>query len=191
MRMMQPGHKYSAGKHWYNHPTAYAEGFAAFLKENGFGGMLVDLGCGSGRDADVFHKAGFNALGVDISKEETLSASARFPGLSFAVQRAEQLGLKGGSVGAFFMINVIHYLDMQKALGEALRALEPGGWLFIHFNLEIADKFGNVDYSQGEGEILALLPKFNIVRKSFLERLDPQPVEHRHKIMELLLQKPG
>ena len=53
--------KYSAGRHWGKHPTIYAESFSEFLKENNFEGLIVDVGCGNGRDVKVFSKLGFNA----------------------------------------------------------------------------------------------------------------------------------
>ena len=58
--------KYSSGKHWESHPTAYAEHFAQFLKGKNFDGLIVDIGCGNGRDVDVFSKSGFNALNTSL-----------------------------------------------------------------------------------------------------------------------------
>jgi SAM-dependent methyltransferase len=38
------------------------------------------------------------------------------------------------------MINVIHYVDKKKAIQEILRTLQPKGYFFIHFNIDITDK---------------------------------------------------
>lgn len=54
--------KYNQGRHWKNHPTIYAERFADFLLKKGFGGSLVDLGCGNGRDAEVFVDKGISVI---------------------------------------------------------------------------------------------------------------------------------
>ena len=117
--------KYSDGRHWEKHPTLYAETFAEFLKSVNFEGMIVDVGCGIGRDVNVFSKLGFNAFGIDNSKQEIENCKKKFPELKFEVQEAEKLKFKDNSVDAFFMINVIHYVDKEKAIQEIFRALKP------------------------------------------------------------------
>ena len=182
--------KYSDGRHWEKHPTLYAETFAEFLKSVNFEGMIVDVGCGIGRDVNVFSKLGFNALGVDNSKEEIENCKKKFPELKFEVQNAENLEFENSSVDAFFMINVIHYVHKEKAIQEIFRALKPRGYFFVHFNIDIIDKSGKVDYSHNQEDILKLVSKFKILQKNIFERVDHQPIEHKHKIIELILQKP-
>ena len=70
MRSEKLYQKYADGRHWEKHPTLYAETFAEFLKSVNFEGLVVDVGCGNGRDVDVFSKLGFNVLGVDNSKKK-------------------------------------------------------------------------------------------------------------------------
>jgi SAM-dependent methyltransferase len=181
--------KYNPGKHWESHPTIYAESFLKFLIQEKFSGLLVDLGCGRGRDVNYFKENGLNVKGIDISKEEINLAKGTFPDSCFEVQDIENLEFKDNSISAIFMINVIHYLDKEKAMRNILKALEKRGYLFIHFNLEIKDNKGNVDYYQKEGEILSLVKEFKIIKKKIFERVDTKPLEHTHKIMELILQK--
>jgi ubiquinone/menaquinone biosynthesis C-methylase UbiE len=189
MKEQQLYQKYSDGRHWENHPTLYAERFSEFLKEKKFGGLIADLGCGDGRDVNVFSENGFNALGIDCSEKEIANAKHKFPDLKFEVQDAEALQFKNNSVDSFFMINVIHYLDKKKAIEEILRTLKTKGYLFIHFNVEIRDINGKLDYQHSENNIRKLISKFNIVHENIFERTDYKPVEHRHIIMELILQK--
>lgn len=181
--------KYADNRHWEKHTTLYAETFAKFLKSVNFEGRIVDVGCGNGRDVNVFLKLGFNALGVDNSKEEIESNKKKYPELKFEVQNAEKLKFKDNSVDAFFMINVIHYVDKEKAIKEILRVLKPRGYFFIHFNIEIIDKNGKVDYHHDQEDILKLVSKFKIIRQKLFKRVDHQPVKHKHKIRELILQK--
>jgi 2-polyprenyl-3-methyl-5-hydroxy-6-metoxy-1,4-benzoquinol methylase len=54
--------KYLDGRHRENHPTIYAERFIDFLKKNIFDALIVDIGCGDGRDVNAFSKEGFNVL---------------------------------------------------------------------------------------------------------------------------------
>jgi len=189
MKQKQLYEKYKKGKHWKNHPKIYAKEFAEFLKDNNFQGFLVDLGCGNGRDVNIFQKEGFNVLGIDISEEVIKKASETFPNCKFEVQDIEKLNFNDNSVGAYLMINVIHYVNMEKALKEILRTLDDKGFLFIHFNLSITDDKGNIDYEQNEDEIMNLISNFEILDKKIFERIDEKPKKHIHKILQLILRK--
>ncbi|MFA6082457.1 MAG: methyltransferase domain-containing protein [Patescibacteria group bacterium] len=183
--------KYSNGRHWENHPTVYAETFAKFLKEVGFGGLLVDIGCGNGRDVDCFVKMGFRSIGVDNKTDEVALSRKNYPELTFEVQDVEKLKLADNSVDAFYMINVIHYVDKEKAISEIVRALKPNGYFFVHFNIEISDKTGKVDYSYKLEDVAGLTAKFSLIDQVVFERTDYVPVEHKHKVLELIIQKPS
>lgn len=181
--------KYKNGRHWENHPTIYAEDFSNFLKKINFKELIVDIGCGNGRDIHVFSKHGFLVQGIDISEEEIILAKQNSPKLHFRIGDVENLNFQDESVGAFFMINVIHYVNKKKSINEIFRSLKSGGYLFIHFNLEIKDKAGNVDYEDSEKNILNLVSDFRIINKKIFERTDKNPFEHKHKILQLILQK--
>lgn len=181
--------KYKEGRHWENHPTIYAENFSDFLKEENFSGLLVDVGCGNGRDANVFAKEGFNVLGIDYSESEINLCREKFPELKFEVQNSENMNLENDSVSGIFCINVMHYVDKEKTLKEFFRVLKKGGLVFIHFNLEIKDMEGNTDYFQDEKEVMELVSDFEIIRKKKFQRHDIIPKEHDHEILELILRK--
>lgn len=181
--------KYSTGQHWIKHPTLYAETFAKFLKSKKFKGRMVDIGCGSGRDVDAFSKLGFDILGISKSRQEIRECKNNFPELKFENQNIEKLNFKNNSINAFYMINVIHYVDKEKAVREIFKALSPKGYFFIHFNISIIDKSGKIDYYHDQEDILKLISKFKIIRQKVFERIDSQPTKHRHKILELILQK--
>ncbi|MBM3233813.1 class I SAM-dependent methyltransferase [Candidatus Pacearchaeota archaeon] len=182
-------HKYFDKKHWQNHPAKYSEDFSCFLKSKNFKGMVVDIGCGNGRDVNLFSKNGFRVLGIDNSEEEILFAKSNFPDLNFEVQNAETLNFPDNSIGAFFMINVIHFLNQKKALNEIFRALKPGGYFFVHFNLSVIDAKGNIYYRQNTKSVLNLVSKFKIISQKIFEREDSKPICHKHKILELILTK--
>ena len=182
--------KYLKAKHWENHPTKYAESFANFLKEVKFKGLVVDLGCGNGRDVNVFSDLGFNASGIDYSEEEIKNAKKEFLNLKFEVKNIENTTFKDESIGALFIINVIHYLNKEKAIKEMWRILKPKGYLYIHFNISIVDKNGKIDYNHKEEHILKLISNFKILHKNIFKRVDKLPIEHTHTVMELILQKP-
>ncbi len=183
--------KYLSGQHWKNHTTEYAERFLDFLIINNFKGILVDVGCGSGRDTNFFASkiSEFQVIGMDCDFLEISLARENHPENVFLKRNIECCDFLDSSVGAFFMINVIHYVDQKKALSEIIRILEPNGYLFVHFNLEIIDVHGNVDYFQNKEEIFSLISGFKIRQAREIERVDYSPIEHVHKILELVLQK--
>ncbi|MDO8660965.1 MAG: class I SAM-dependent methyltransferase, partial [Candidatus Woesearchaeota archaeon] len=132
---------------------------------------------------------GFNTLGIDCSKEQIVSNTKSMPELLFKVQNVEQLEFKDESVDAFFMINVIHYVDRTNALNEIFRCLKKPGFFFVHFSLSITDSAGKIDYSETETDVENSVSQFKTIQKRIFERIDKTPVEHTHKIMELILQK--
>lgn len=190
MQSLKLFNKYREGRHWEKHPTRYAEKFAEFLNTNNFKGLIVDIGCGSGRDTDVFSSVGFNAIGIDYATKEIRKAEQTFPKSKFEVQNAEKLKLKNKSAAALFVINVIHYLNATTAFKEFYRVLKEDGYIYIHFNLEIKDEeTGKIDYKQSEEKINGLIKKFKIIQRHSFTRTDTIPKLHTHKILELILQK--
>ena len=181
--------KYLTGRHWERHPTTYAADFAKFLGKSQFSGTVVDVGCGTGRDVNFFNTNGIGAMGIDISEREVTDARIRFPEWHFEVQNAESLKFRAGSVDAFYMINVIHYVDAQKALAEVHRCLKPRGQFLIHFNLEIIDKDGNVDHCTDLQEAQSLMSPFKPLQQKVFVRVDREPIEHNHRILEIIAQK--
>lgn len=182
-------HKYKKGRHWENHPTAYAERFTSFLKEQDFHGLLVDVGCGTGRDVDVFSDNGFNVLGIDKSEEMLALAKLNFPHCNLEKQDAEKLSFSNGAISAYFMINVIHYVNQEQTIRELYRTLHKEGYVFAHFNKLIVDDHGYADYQQSESEIFNLVSCFDVIDRKVFERVDKKPKKHTHNILELILQK--
>jgi ubiquinone/menaquinone biosynthesis C-methylase UbiE len=181
--------KYLQGQHWYDHPVSYAEEFANLLQKQGFKGRIIDIGSGSGRDVHFFKSLGFEVKGLDYSEDEIKRAQASFPQDNFIVGDAEKLDLLDNSVGAVFMINVIHYVNQKKSLEEIHRVLCDRGYFFIHFNLAIKNIDGNIDYQQNEAEIRNSIKAFNIISEKKFSRLDRIPSEHTHNILQFILQK--
>lgn len=181
--------KYQEGRHWENHPTAYAVSYADFLRQHRFNTLLVDIGSGNGRDVAVFRDAGLYAMGIDSSLQEIIHARNLHPECRFEEGDVEHLPFSSTSVGAYFMINVIHYVHKQKAMEELYRTLCPEGYLFIHFNVDIIAEDGSVDYHHDEGNIVDLVSRFSIVQKRKFKRVDTTPKIHTHTILEFILQK--
>ncbi|MHB8831137.1 MAG: hypothetical protein ACYC44_03435 [Patescibacteria group bacterium] len=89
------------------------------------------------------------------------------------------------------MINVIHYVDKLWAFRNMWRTLVPGGLLYIHFNLRIVDAQGQTDFIQEESGITHLIRDWTILERNLFERIDTEPLEHTHTILELILRTPN
>ena len=181
--------KYSEGRHWDNHTIEHANRFAEFLEAKNTTKSIADIGCRSGRDVQVFTLRGFRSIGIDRSLDEIYRAKNRCPEAHFMVQDAEQLGLLDDSIDAVHIINTIHYVNQGKAITEINRVLRKGGYLFIHFNLDIVDRTGKKDYHQEETEIRTLVEAFETCAERRFKRTDRTPIEHTHTILELILMK--
>jgi ubiquinone/menaquinone biosynthesis C-methylase UbiE len=190
--------KYNKGSHWEVSNNGYADVFISFLKEkfeipeNAQNVVVIDLGCGKGKDVVRFNDANVPALGFD--KDSALISFAKRSydkyRSNFFVYNIEKLPYDNNTRKAFFCINVMHYVDQRKVLAEIYRTLIPGGYAFIHFNLLIMDEYCTVDYSQRDRDIYKLVKKFKIIREDMISREDPKPIPHTHDIMQLILQKP-
>lgn len=181
--------KYLDGEHWKNRAATYASEFADFLRQRNFSGLLVDIGCGNGRDTNLFYQHGINVIGIDHSEKEIAEAKSNFPQCRFKIQNAENMNFADESAGAIFMINVLHYTNQNVVLNEINKILAKDGYALIHFNTQIKDQNNVIDYHQNEKEILGLVSRFKIVENKLFERTDIFPHVHTHKIMELILQK--
>lgn len=100
---------------------------------DGFRRLLI-VGCGNGRDALIYSRLGYEVHAFDISPraiEIARRAAQRFgvlDRLSFTVQAAENLKFDSESFDLVVGVNVLHHMDIPKALGEVHRVLRPGGF---------------------------------------------------------------
>lgn len=181
--------KYAEGNHWDDHSTIYAESFASFLKARNFTGTIIDLGCGNGRDVNVFTKAGFHAIGLDNQSRVITQAKEKYPSCEFILQDIEHLAFPRESVGAFYIINTLHYVDAKTVFNQISTRLKKGGYMHVHFDEKIMDKHGKVDHEMNPEEIKVLITGFRVLSERHFQRLDRKPIEHRHFIREMTLQK--
>jgi SAM-dependent methyltransferase len=112
-----------------------APGLLEILRKNKIvGGLVVDLGCGSGLWAKELVKAGFQVLGVDISKSMIGIARKRAPQAEFRVASLLQTDIPQCSAVTSISECVNYLFDTSnrtKTLAQLFRrvfkALLPGG----------------------------------------------------------------
>jgi len=108
-----------------------------FLAKRWKSGIIIDLGCGNGRNMTPF-SGGFDIIGIDISKNMLKNAQKfckkRKIDARFLLSDVLYLPLKESSVKYVLSIAVYHHLPQEKleeALSELYRILAPGGEAFI------------------------------------------------------------
>jgi len=134
---------------WYKEDLAYihdvgfsdyalgsASGLLETLDRNGIrGGLVVDLGCGSGLWAGELTRAGYRVLGIDISGQMIEIARERVPGAEFRIASVFEANLPACSA-VTSIGEVLNYLfepdnNDRQALAQLFRniygALNPGG----------------------------------------------------------------
>jgi ubiquinone/menaquinone biosynthesis C-methylase UbiE len=111
--------------------------FSRFVDFAGLAGKdVLEVGCGSGFAAQLFAEAGARTTAVDLTSwavETTRRRLAAF-GLDADVLQADgqELPFADGSFDLVFSWGVIHHSsDMDRALGELVRACRPGGRLVL------------------------------------------------------------
>ncbi len=103
------------------------------------GALILDLGCGSGRDSLAFIQDGFRVDSVDGS--EAMIENCREAGLSARQMYFEQLDETEKYDGIWACASLLHCKksELPSVFRRVFRALKPGGWFYCSF------KYGNFE----------------------------------------------
>jgi SAM-dependent methyltransferase len=111
------------------------------LTEKDFRGKVVlDIGCGMGRFADIATRWGARVIGVDLSAAAEVAASNLADRDFWAVQAdVFALPFVPGSFDCIYSVGVLHHTpDCEKAFKNLPQYLKPGGsiavWLYSGYN---------------------------------------------------------
>jgi SAM-dependent methyltransferase len=99
-------------------------------------GPVADVGCGPGKLTAYLNSLGVNAFGIDLSPGMIAVARREYPDLRFEVGSMTALDLPDASLGGLIAsFSIIHVPDeeLPGVFAGFLRALAPGGHLFIAF----------------------------------------------------------
>jgi len=96
---------------------------------------ILDVGCGSGRDSNIFYKKGFSVVGIDISENLLALARQYYSGIEFIEADMTLLPFENNIFdGLWVHASLLHLTeesDIQKALSEFSRVTKSGGAIHI------------------------------------------------------------
>ena len=115
---------------WF-YPLQAITSLSHFIKSLGYGGCVVDLGCGSGTLIEFAHSMRSDICYICADPAQGMMRYA--PSYARRVMAlGEELPFKDNVVGAFMIGDAIHHFtEPHKGISEAMRTLMPGGKLFI------------------------------------------------------------
>ncbi|MGH9016223.1 MAG: class I SAM-dependent DNA methyltransferase [Acidimicrobiales bacterium] len=100
------------------------------------GGLVADIGCGTGRIAAWLAAHGLGVIGVDMSRRMLAMARSAHPELQFKEGFLSALPFQDGSVGgAVYWYSIIHTppAQLDEVFSELWRVLADGGHVLIAF----------------------------------------------------------
>jgi SAM-dependent methyltransferase len=107
---------------------------ATFLIHVPAGGNILDAGCGSGRDALAFHRAGYRVTAFDASAEMCRKAR-EYTDLPVIQMTFQQMLWHSEFDGIWACASLLHVprMELSEILGRFVHALRLNGALYVSF----------------------------------------------------------
>lgn len=124
------------------HHSEVATAFLTNLPEDNIN--ILDLGCGSGRDAKIFSEEGYRVTGVDLSARMIQVASAAAPFAKFKQMDMRKLEFNNETFGGIWAVASLLHLpkkDLTQCLHECNRVLKKEGLLYVGVKVGKGEQF--------------------------------------------------
>lgn len=98
------------------------------------GAKALDIGCGTGRWANILFQKGMQPTGIDIQKEIIFQDKKRLPWCDFLVMQVDKLEFKDNMFDLVTCVTVlthIPYSKQKEVADEMIRVVKPGGYIII------------------------------------------------------------
>ncbi len=98
------------------------------------GKVILDIGCGPGRDAKAFSEKGYHVTGIDATPEMITHAKEYVPTVDFSVMDMRKLDFPDAMYDGIWSCGSFCHVSKREAkatLREFYRVLKPEGILFV------------------------------------------------------------
>lgn len=131
------------------HPYKEADRFLSMIPPNG---KIIDIGCGSGRDAKVFSEKGYAVTGIDFSSNMIEVAQKKAPQAHFHVMDMRSLNFDPIFDGAWANASLLHIpkIHLPKVLEQIYSVLNDNGLFYIkmkqgtHEGIEVDNRYDDL-----------------------------------------------
>lgn len=155
-------------------------------------GEILDLGCGSGRDAKHFLDSGFSVTALDLSPILAEKAS-KFIGQDVIVADMKDLNFQNKFIGIWACASLLHLSEDEilETLKKCHKALKKDGVLYASF------KYGENNYEKDgrsftcftRDKFLDLIKNLDFYYRATFETHDVRPGRENEKWLNVILIK--
>ena len=163
----------------------------SFLAQLPAGALILDFGCGSGRDSRYFLQKGYRVEACDGS-EEMVKAATRNAGIPVKKMLFSELNEENRYDGIFACASILHVpsKELPDILTRMKRAVKPGGILYVSFKYGTFEGIRNGRYftDQTDESLHAILDRvggLEIIRTGITG--DARPGREDEKWLNVLL----
>ena len=119
----------------------------SFLKYLEKGSLILDFGCGSGRDSRYFLKKGYRVEAIDGSHEMVKIAS-KLTGLNVKQMMFSELDECEKYDGIFACASILHvpYTEFSDIFGRLKKAVKKNGYIYVSFKYGEYEGYRNGRY---------------------------------------------
>ena len=154
--------------------------------------VILDLGCGSGRDTLAFKNKGYQVTATDYSKELVDKAS-RLSGVDVRFESFYELSELNQYDGVWACASLLHCERnrLPEVLEKILKALKVNGICYMSFKYGAGDRYkdGRQFTDMDESQTQSLLKKFdNILLLQQWITIDKRP-DHNEDWLNIVFQK--
>jgi ubiquinone/menaquinone biosynthesis C-methylase UbiE len=107
------------------------------------GQKLLDFGCGPGEFSLLYAKIGYQVYAFDLSENNIFIARERADKYQFSerarfsVGIAEELGYPSDYFDVIMGVDILHHVDINRAISECARVLKKGGIAIFHEPVQV------------------------------------------------------
>lgn len=158
------------------HPKKASTVFTSFLRK---GSKVLDIGCGSGRDAQVFVEKGYQVVGIDLSSAMIGIAKKKVKKARFQIMDMRNLIFNDNTFDGIWANAVLLHVPKKKissTLKEWRRVLKKSGLLYI-------------GVKEGRGEGFEMDKRYKTPVKKYFSYFEKSEIERKVKLAGFTVDK--